>query len=455
MKTRRLNTIILTALLFAFVASSSYAEVKLKIAVVNPSSTEAQSTPIRYDLPKGIGPEQVVDIGALEMKYDFDKNNYYITGNVNLAPSEKKVFDISISDVWSIPETQLTGLKNHVDMLLTKIKNTKHFATGKELSKDLNTRLDAIIAKEKIANANIRERINEYYENMVILDEIKENIGMLENLVIDTGGIVEDRVQVPTTLAVPLGIGDISGDKEVMELKVKVTNPSATKKQATPVKYLLPSEITPRYIIDRSNLDMAYDFNKECFYLYKDNLELDPSQVKEFVVKVKDVWRISDVELDVLKKHTANIMLLLQYTDYASRAKLASDKISNAIDRITKTQGAKVSPAEHIAYYRDNTKLLQDAKLEIAELERLVSQRGVTAGITVQWPEDKQGGGSKVTKTKGYEGLDVIAQSIFKGRAPTIATTWKIIFTIIGFIGIIAASFFALWYVQSKKKAKK
>ena len=60
----------------------------------------------------------------------------------------------------------------------------------------------------------------------------------------------------------------------------------------------------------------------------------------------------------------------------------------------------------------------------------------------------------KATKTKGYEGLDVIAQSIFKGKAPTIATTWKVIFTIIGFIGIIAAFFFGLWYIQSKKKVK-
>jgi len=455
MKNQRMNAIILLTLLFALFSSASYAEIKLKVAVVNPSSTEEQTTPIRYDLPKGIGPEQVVNIGALEMKYDFDKNNYYLTGNVKLAPSEKKVFEVSISDVWSIPETQLTGLKSHIDMLLKKINNTKHFATGSELSKDMNSQLDAIMAKEKIASANIRERINQYYENMVILDEIKGSVGMLENLVIDTGGIVEDRVQVPTTLAVPLGAGGTSGDKEVMELKVKITNPSANKKQTAPVKYLLPSEITPRYIIDRSDLDMAYDFNKECFYLYKDNVDLEPSQIKEFIVKVKDVWRVSDVELDVLEKHTANIMLLLQHTDYASRAKLASDKIKNIIARIAKTQAAKVSAAEHIAYYRDNIKLLQEAKVEIAELERLVSQRGITAGITVKWPEDKPGGGLKTTKAKGYEGLDVIAQSIFKGKAPTIATTWKVIFTIIGFIGIIAASFFVLWYIQSKKKAKK
>jgi hypothetical protein len=262
-------------------------------------------------------------------------------------------------------------------------------------------------------------------------------------------------VQVPTTLAVPLNAREMPSDKDIIELRVKVSNPSEKGKQTTDVKYILPSEITPRYIMDRDSLDMAYDFGKECFYLYKDNVELAPSESKEFVVKVKDIWKVSDVELDALKKHTDNIMLLLKDTDYASRAKLAAERIDSTISRIRKTQALKASASEHIAYYRDNIKLLQEAKNEIAELERLVSQRGITAGITVKWPEDKFGGGTKSTKAKGFEGLDIIAQSIFKGKAPTIATTWKVIFAIIAFIGIIAALFFTLWYIQSRKRAKK
>ena len=47
------------AVLITLFAGSASAEVKLKIAVVNPSSTEKQVSPIRYDLPKGIGPDQV------------------------------------------------------------------------------------------------------------------------------------------------------------------------------------------------------------------------------------------------------------------------------------------------------------------------------------------------------------------------------------------------------------
>jgi hypothetical protein len=181
---------------------------------------------------------------------------------------------------------------------------------------------------------------------------------------------------------------------------------------------------------------------------------LGPGEAMEYTIKVKDVWRIPDIELDVLEKHTDNIMLLLKDTEYYTKAKSTADKIYAGIDGIIKSQGAKVPAAEHIAYYRDNTQALQLAKRDVSELEKLVTQRGVTAGVTVRWP-DEQGGGTQLKKQRGYEGLDMIAESIFKGKAPTIATTWKIIFAIIGFMGTIAAFFFALWYIQSKKKAKK
>lgn len=447
--------IIVILLLSIFISSALYADVKLKIAVVNPSVTDKQTSPIRYDLPKGVGPEQVIDIGKLEMKYDFDKGNYYLAGNVVLDPSERKVLEISIRDVWSIPEKELNNLKKHTELLMKRLKDTKHYKAGLELSKSITAQLDAMIAQEKTVLANTKDRINQYYENQVILSEIKESIGMLENLVLDVGGIVEDRVQIPTTLAIPLKAESLIDGKNIIELKIKVVNPSKKTKQVTPVKYLLPAEISPRYIIDSNGLNMAYDFDKQCFYLYQDDLELEPERSKEYIVKVKDIWNISSTELEALRSHTENIMLLLQGTEFMKLAQVSADKIVASIDEIIRTQNAKVPAIEHIAYYRDNMKLLKDAKKAISELEKLVSQRGVTAGVTVRWPEEGGGGGALARKAKGYKGLDLIAKSIFRGQAPTVATTWKVIFVIIGFIGIIAAFFFAVWYIQLKKAGKK
>ncbi len=457
MKRKTAGLLLLAACLLLFTAGEACAAVKLKIAVVNPSSTEKQLSPVRYDLPKGIGPDQILDIGDLALKYDFDKGVYYLEGSLELAPSERKVLEVLLRDVWAIPKKDLVSLKDHAALLTRKLKDTKHFEAGNAIAKNINAQLDDMIQRENDGALPIKDRINQYYEDVVALNAAKENIGMLENLVLDTGGIVEERVQVPTTLAVPVASAKGGGRQpaaNVIDLKVKVTNPSKTAKMNAPVKFLLPAEVSPRYILDTNGLEMAYDFEKECFSLYKAEVELAPGETKEFAVKIQDMWRIAKVEIDALKSHTHNIMVLLEGSEHYARAKHSADKINANMDLILKTQGAKVSAMEHIAYYRDNMKLLNTAKQEIAELERLVSQRGTSAGVTVKWPEEA-GGGSMSQRKRGFEGIDLIARSIFKGKAPTIATTWKIIYLILAFLGIVAAFFFSLWYIQLKKKSEK
>jgi len=248
--------------------------------------------------------------------------------------------------------------------------------------------------------------------------------------------------------------GEGSTDAKVIDLKVKVTNPSQTEKINQPVKFLLPVEVSPKYILGTSGLDMVYDFDKECFSLYKAEVELAPGETKEFTVKIRDIWRISPVEVEALKSHTHNIMVLLEGSEHYTRAKHVADKIDSNMDLILRSQDAKVSAMEHMAYFRDNSKILKTAKEEIAELERLVSQRGTSAGVTVKWPEEA-GGGTVSQRKRGFEGIDMIAKSIFKGKAPSVATTWRIIYVIIAFMGVVAAFFFSLWYLQLKKKSEK
>ena len=457
MKRKKTGLLLLVACLLLFSSGEACASVKLKIAVVNPSSTEKQVSPIRYDLPKGIGPDQILDRGDLDMKYDFDKGLYYLAGSMELAPSEQRVLEVTLRDVWSIPKTELNGLKDHTALLTEKLKGTKHVEAGAAITKNINAQLEGLIRKEAVGTLPIKDRINQYYEDLVALSAVKEDIGMLENLVLDTGGIVEERVQVPTTLAVPIASskkGEGSTDAKVIDLKVKVTNPSQTEKINQPVKFLLPVEVSPKYILGTSGLDMVYDFDKECFSLYKAEVELAPGETKEFTVKIRDIWRISPVEVEALKSHTHNIMVLLEGSEHYTRAKHVADKIDSNMDLILRSQDAKVSAMEHMAYFRDNSKILKTAKEEIAELERLVSQRGTSAGVTVKWPEEA-GGGTVSQRKRGFEGIDMIAKSIFKGKAPSVATTWRIIYVIIAFMGVVAAFFFSLWYLQLKKKSEK
>jgi hypothetical protein len=200
---------------------------------------------------------------------------------------------------------------------------------------------------------------------------------------------------------------------------------------------------------------MGYDFAKQSFYVYKDNVPLEPSETKAYIVKIADVWQVPEVELDTLRAHTNNLLLLLKGTDYMAQAKPMSDKILQSLDEVKKTQSLKVSPNEHIAYYRKNEALIDEAKKLIGQLEKLVSQSGASAGVTVRDAEVQKGGGPKEKRARGYEGIDYIVQSVFKGKAPTVATTWKIIYIILIFLSALGASFFILWFIQVRRGQKR
>ncbi|MFA5143643.1 MAG: hypothetical protein WC522_05720 [Candidatus Omnitrophota bacterium] len=445
---------LLSTIYYPLFTSSIFADVKLKIAVVNPSQTESQTTPVRYDLPKGLSPDQITDIGEMELKYDFDKGSYYLYKIIKLKPSQKVIMEVRLRDIWVIPPKDLNFLKDHTKALTEKLKRTAHAKVGDALARKITDRLNAIALKESDERLSMSEHINVYYENTAILDETREDIGMLENLVLDVGGIVEDRVKVPQTLAVPVKGGG-AGVKDVIELTVRASNPSQTAKQTVNVKYLLPQEISPRYVVDRGGLEMGYDFSKQSFYVYKDNVILKPSEVRSYAVRLSDIWQIPDIDMDTLKAHTDNLMLLLRGTEYAPQAEPLAAKAVKNLDEIKKVQALKVSAEEHIANYRKDTALLNEARQLIAQLEKLVTQSGASAGVTIKEAEIEKGGGLKERRPRGYEGIDYIVKSIFRGKAPAAATTWRIIYIILAFLGILGALFFALWYIQVRRLQKK
>lgn len=446
--------VVLTLSVLLFIPPTIYADIKLKVAVVNPSTTESQTTPIRYDLPKGLLPTDITDIGQMELKYDFEKGNYYLSKVVKLKPAEKLVLEIRIRDVWMIPQKEIDFLKNHTKALTASLAKTKHSKTGNALAKKIIDRLDDISKKQSDQNLTMAEHINLYYENVTVLGEVKEDIGMLENLVIDVGGIVEERVKVPSTLALPVKT-DETGQAARVELVVKASNPSKTTKQPVDIRFMLPEEVSPRYITDRGDLELGYDFSKQAFYVYKNKVMLNPSETKNFVIKIMDIWQIPPVEIDALRAHTDNLMLLLSGTEYAAQAKTIADRIAQELKEIGAAQDLKVSADEHIGYFRKNRKLLAEAKNSVSQLEKLAVQSGASPGVTIKEAEVQKGGGPKERRPRGYEGIDYIVKSIFRGKAPSPATTWKIIFSIVGFIGILSALFFFLWYTQIRRSQDK
>ncbi len=420
------------------------ADIKLKVLVVNPSPNEVKDVDVRYDLPKEVTEADVVDVGDMNLGYDFDTERYYVYKSVKLKPGEKRLFEVTLKDIWSIPKKKIDFLRKHVSSLLKKLDETKHYDVGRKLFFKINKRLSEIEDNQKETILTTKERMDRYYEDLALLKEVMEDIGMFENLVLDVGGIVEDRVDVPKIMAVSVGPEKEETDK-VVTLKVRAYNPSTVKKDID-VRYYLPKEVLPRYIVENGGLDVSYDFKKGVFYVHREKIPLAPHEEKLFELRIKDIWFIPEVDIASLKAHTKNLMLLIKGTEFEQQGQPIADKIFANLEVIVKRQSEDVPFEKHIAFYYENEELFEKTKDLVAQLEKIVNQSGASVGVTIVKAERIRGGGHQVRRIKGYEGVVLIAKSIFRGKAPTIATTWKIIWLIIVFLGIISGAFFALQY---------
>jgi hypothetical protein len=209
--------------------------------------------------------------------------------------------------------------------------------------------------------------------------------------------------------------------------RITTLNPSKTKTQKVPVKIYLPVEVKPKDIMDLGGLDLEYDSEKAIYYVYKDNVELAPSEVRAFQVEVEDVWLVSDTTLGDLKKRTDNILTRLEKTDYYSKAKEIADSIYLRLGEIKKTQSDdSITQQQHIGVYRDNMNTIDKIKEDLAKLEKVLA----TAG--------------------GPLAPDILEKTRVKGESPTKTMTWIIIFIIIIFIGLLAGVLFFTWQRQAR-----
>jgi hypothetical protein len=158
---------------------------------------------------------------------------------------------------------------------------------------------------------------------------------------------------------------------------------------------------------------------------------------------------------------TERLTSLLAQTDFKDQATFLGEDILKLLNEIGQTQSKKdVSTERHIGDYRRNITKLDEARKNLAKLERLVIQTGGSPGLTLigKGIGGKKGEGvgkSAGEAVRGGQGLEWLEKSIFRGKAPNVTTTWKIIWLIVGFLAAMSFLFFILWWVQIKKSEGK
>ncbi len=195
-------------------------------------------------------------------------------------------------------------------------------------------------------------------------------------------------------------------------LKLVVANPSKGQIQKVPLKAFLPREVKPEDVMDKDDLDIAYDTEQGVYYVYN-TYDVKPGEFLERDVILKDKWVIADSEIDSLRKEAAKMEQLLKGTDYYERVAFLKNAIDSMLNEIVESQKNSPANAEvHISNYRDNLKTLESVKQDLLMERSFLAQQG--------------GNG--------------IPRSAF----------WKLFLAVTIFLALLAGSFYFIWQRQLK-----
>lgn len=435
---------------------NSWGSVTLKTIVTNPSTAKTQSVPVKVYLPVGVQPENVINLNNFEVGYDFEKSLYYVFQQVELAPKESVALNVEIEDIWLIPSDDLVFLNEHVSGIMKFLKDTKYYDQSKILSDGIIAKLEDIRAAQEEILTDVQEHISRYEANISALKGIKRDMGLLEELLIELGGQIPNK-----KLAGETYLGEVYDEAEIINLEktnldlealgkiklnVTIANPVSDKAQAMTLKYYLPKEVKPKYVTDTNGLELVYDVEKQLYYVYQENIELAPSEVKQYVVEIRNIWFIPQEGIKVLKGRSQRALLATTGTNYYETAGYLADNINKNLDRIITVQNTENLTTENIiGNYRLNLQKLNDASVDLAKLESIVVQTG---GAPMASLAQKEGQISAIE-----EKIKSAGKVIFRGKIPSLSGTWTLIYWIIGFLASVSFVFFVIQLIQHKQVA--
>jgi len=274
--------------------------------------------------------------------------------------------------------------------LFSKIKNTEALAMNLEdRATDINKTL-ADYTKSKDATG-IYPKLGELQNQVIALNKIPgvanaithaslSNPVSITNNLLSLRGVVASNQRLlslgsgKTMVNVWLEVGSII-------FKTVATNPSNLIAQKVDIKYYLPPEIKQEDIIKTdAGLEIKYDAEKNQLYA-EGTFNLNAGQTRTFSIETKDIWLISQTEIDSLRSQADELSKPLEKTAfYAQGVSLKSD-INAALDRMTLIQADTATPEDKILAYREAQVLKSSVDEKLAGLRDLVGQASAASNL--------------------------------------------------------------------------
>ncbi len=172
---------------------------RFRIVAINPSQVRTQFVPVKVYLPQEVKPDDIVDLGGLNLEFDSQKSLYYVYKNgVTLKPRETRIFEVEIKDIWLIPQEELEAVKKRVDKLLLAFKGSSHYDDVESLSKRANSLISEIVKSQNDETISRSQHIGVYRTNVKSLARLKDEISDMEKLLETKSGPLSPDILAKT-----------------------------------------------------------------------------------------------------------------------------------------------------------------------------------------------------------------------------------------------------------------
>ena len=399
-------------------------DVKFKILAVNPSESQSLKTVISQPLPSEVDPtKDVIDKGGLEVRFDPDSKVYMLTGEVELKPRETKTFEVRVKDVWQIMPEEVEATKKDLEQQISGLKGTKYFDTAQMLYEKAQGGIDRIIT-EQSKPVGMRQHIELYRAHVQQLQEIKSNAMSLAAM-----RKLEDEKKEGFPVA---------------RFMFTAENPSSEPKTMT-VRTMLPKEISEDDVIDKLDFDLLYDQPQKAYTLEKQE-QFAAKETKKFIITVKDVWRISNQDINFVKDQTERLVDLLSTSPFGKYVAAQGANILDILSGITKSQAeleSSLSLEDRMRAFVLNSQQMRVAKAKLNNIMQLVGDAGL-----------KKNDADPLEKIKDFvkklaEMKDIVLMAM--GFKPNTVATWFIILGIILFLAGVSTVFYLSMLKQLQK----
>ncbi|HQP10970.1 MAG TPA: hypothetical protein PKV41_06270, partial [Candidatus Omnitrophota bacterium] len=403
--------------LILFSAAGASAAVTLKLSASNPSTFASRTIPFKSYLPKGILPEHVISAGDLEVVYDQEREQSYVYKDLTLEPQASAVFEIVLEDVWLISDEELDALKAQIDELVKSLTGTQYEELARQIQGQALEKIDEVILRQEeslIYTVGPTEHISAYDANREALAVIKGNVNDLERMIPAsrqerTASVAAQQAQALKFLnakkikdqVLNFGVQGVQDSclveeslkierenialdpRDTIVMRIDVENPSATKPRTAPLRFFLAREVQASDVLDPDVLRVGFDFEKSLYYVYDDQIALDPGETKEFRVTLNNRWAIDKRRLYGLKVYLEGLLKAMANDPELAESKELGTRTLNDIYSLLRRTDPIELTEEHVAAFRNDLTKVDRIRQTVQGLEDALAARKISPELAV------------------------------------------------------------------------